>query len=67
MDWLLIFEQSKVNGGMYFGDMLPPQNWKWPKNTWFQGRLRDLRRGEQRWLTEEKMDQGIFGMAFQDG
>ena len=38
-DWQLILLQSKANGGLYHDEDLPQQNWKWPKNTWFQGRL----------------------------
>jgi hypothetical protein len=41
--WQLIFMQSKVNNGPYDGDRLLAQNWDWPKETWFQMRLRDLR------------------------
>jgi hypothetical protein len=29
--WQLIFIQSKVNGGVYDGDRLLTQNWKWPQ------------------------------------
>ena len=43
--WQLIFIQSKVNNCAYDGDRLFAQNWAWPKETWFQMRLRDLRRG----------------------
>jgi hypothetical protein len=58
--WQLIFLQSKANDARYDGDRLDPQNWDWPKNTWFQLRLRDLRRGtreaseeltRQRWVS----------------
>jgi len=41
--WQLIFIQSKVNGGVYDGDRLLTQNWKWPNETWFQTRLCELR------------------------
>jgi hypothetical protein len=44
ISWQLIFIQSKVNNGAYDGDRLFAQNWAWPKETWFQMRLRDLRR-----------------------
>ena len=50
MNWEMIFKLSKVNGALYLGDTLPPQNWKWPKNTWLQERLRDLRKEEQQWV-----------------
>ncbi|HSE89226.1 MAG TPA: hypothetical protein VLJ79_23640 [Candidatus Binatia bacterium] len=43
--WLQIFEQSRVNNGAYDGDRLPAQNWYWPQGTWFQTRLRNLRKG----------------------
>jgi hypothetical protein len=41
--WEQIFRQSRVNRGGYAGDQLPPQNWDWPRGTWFQTRLRHLR------------------------
>ena len=41
--WQLIFSQSKVNSSFYDGDRLVAQNWDWPKETWFQTRVRDLR------------------------
>jgi hypothetical protein len=47
--WQLIFQQSKVNNGAYDGDRLPPQKWDWPRETWFQTRLRRLRRGQARY------------------
>jgi hypothetical protein len=43
--WQLIFIQSKVNNGTYDGDRLFAQSWDWPKETWFQIRRRELRRG----------------------
>jgi hypothetical protein len=59
MNWQTIFQQSKVNGAPYLGDALPHQNWKWPKNTWLQRRLRDLRVGERSLEKDEN------GMAYQ--
>jgi hypothetical protein len=41
--WQLIFLQSKVNGAAYFGERLPGHNWNWPKNTYFQRRLQQVR------------------------
>jgi hypothetical protein len=41
--WETIFIQSKANWGVYNGDNLPLQNWKWPEETWFQKRLRQHR------------------------
>jgi hypothetical protein len=38
--WQLVFLQSKVNGAAYRGDQLPRRNWNWPKDTYFQHRLR---------------------------
>jgi hypothetical protein len=37
--WQLVFLQSKSNGCLYSGEDLPLQNWRWPKDTWFQERL----------------------------
>jgi hypothetical protein len=45
--WELIFRQSRVNNGAYDGEQLPAQNWNWPRGTWFQRRLRYLRRGNK--------------------
>ena len=41
--WQLIFYQSRVNNGLYSGDILPEQRWDWPRGTWFQTRLSYLR------------------------
>jgi hypothetical protein len=60
MSWQTIFQLSKVNGAMYLGDTLPPQNWKWPKNTWLQQRLRDLR------LEERSFSKEHDSLAFQE-
>jgi hypothetical protein len=46
MNWKTIFELSKVNGALYIGDRLPAQNWRWPKGTWLQERLKKIRKGE---------------------
>ena len=46
--WQLIFAQSKVNNARYDGDHLLDQNWVWPKATWFQMRLRDLRKSTRK-------------------
>ena len=45
--WQLIFLQSKVNRSAYDGDRLPRQNWDWPRQTWFQERLRSIRKTQQ--------------------
>jgi hypothetical protein len=45
--WQLIFLQSKVNRGAYDGDRLPRQNWDWPRQTWFQERLRSIRKTQR--------------------
>lgn len=42
--WQLIFLCSKVNGGSYDGEELLLHNWYWPQETWFQKRLRALRK-----------------------
>ena len=55
--WALIFRQSRVNLGSYEGDRLPTQIWDWPRDTWFQRRLRHLRNGRGGYfgaLTQER-------------
>jgi hypothetical protein len=42
-----IFQASKINGAPYYGDLLPAQQWNWPKETGFQRRRRELRREAQ--------------------
>ena len=46
--WQLIFIESKVNNARYDGDRLLDQNWVWPEATWFQMRLRDLRKSTRK-------------------
>jgi hypothetical protein len=41
--WQLVFLQSKVNGARYDGETLSNQSWDWPKNTYLQRRLREVR------------------------
>ena len=41
--WQLVFQQSKVNGATYMGEKLPGYNWNWPRDTYFQRRLRQAR------------------------
>lgn len=45
--WQIIFQQSRVNNGLYIGDALPAQNWQWPSGTWVQNRLRYLRKSNR--------------------
>jgi hypothetical protein len=50
--WQLVFTQSKVNGAHYIGEQLPGSNWDWPKDTYLQRRLRQVK-----WYqTEKKSD-----------
>jgi hypothetical protein len=42
--WQLVFNQSKVNGAEYFGDRLPSNSWDWPKDTFLQKRLEELKK-----------------------
>jgi hypothetical protein len=41
--WQLVFSQSKVNGAPYWGEQLQGQMWEWPKDTFLQRRLRQVR------------------------
>ena len=52
--WQLIFIQSKVNNGVYDGDRLVAQNSEWPKETWFQARLRELRRNHWKYSKQSR-------------
>ena len=46
--WQLIFQQSRANNRFsYIEDSLATQNWAWPRETWFQKRLRYLRNKRQ--------------------
>jgi hypothetical protein len=58
--WQLIFVQSKVNNARYDGDRLLTQNWRWPKETWFQTRLRDLRKGTANTLKNDPAKVGSW-------
>ena len=42
--WQLVFNQSRVNGAEYFGDRLPCNSWDWPKDTFLQKRLSELKK-----------------------
>lgn len=44
--WESIFMQSPANDGCYEEDDLPQSNWDWPKETWFQTRLDQVREHE---------------------
>ena len=41
--WQLVFAQSKANGAPYHGELLPGRNWDWPKDTYLQRRLQEVR------------------------
>jgi hypothetical protein len=46
--WQLMFLQSRANNSFsYIGESLVTQNWAWPQGTWFQKRLRYLRKKRQ--------------------
>ena len=45
--WEAIFSQSPVNNGFYNGETLLPVHWDWPKHTWFQARLHQIREHER--------------------
>ena len=47
--WEAIFSQSPVNKGFYNGDTLPQAHWDWPKRTWFQSRLNQVREHDRHW------------------
>lgn len=41
--WQLVFSQSKVNGAPYSGEQLQGHIWNWPRDTFLQRRLREMR------------------------
>jgi hypothetical protein len=41
--WQLVFLHSKVNGAPYEGENLVGHSWNWPKDTYLQRRLREIR------------------------
>jgi hypothetical protein len=41
--WQQIFLQSKVNGAPYYGELLPGQDWNWPKDSYLKRRLKHVR------------------------
>jgi hypothetical protein len=41
--WQAIFLQSKVNGASYNGEALARYSWNWPKGTYLQRRLREVK------------------------
>lgn len=43
--WQIMFLQSRANNSIW--DSLATQNWAWPQETWFQKRLRYLRKKQQ--------------------
>ena len=45
--WEAIFSQSPSNKGYYNGEKLPQVHWEWPKSTWFQARLNQIREHER--------------------
>ena len=45
--WEAVFSQSPVNEGYYNGEQLPQVRWAWPRSTWFQARLNQLREHER--------------------
>jgi len=50
--WEAIFSQSPVNKGYYNGEKLPQVHWDWPKRTWFQGRLNQVRGHDRPWSSK---------------
>jgi hypothetical protein len=47
--WEAIFSQSPANKGFYNGEKLPQVHWDWPKRTWFQARLNQVRENDRPW------------------
>ena len=45
--WKAVFSRSPVNQGRYNGEQLPQVRWAWPRATWFQTRLDQIRDQER--------------------
>ena len=46
-DWLIVFANSRANGGFYTGEYLDISGWwKRPVGTWLQKRIEELREKE---------------------
>jgi hypothetical protein len=41
--WQLVFFNSRVNGAPYEGENLEGHTWNWPKDTYLQRRLQEIR------------------------
>lgn len=46
-NWEDVFIQSRINGGNYEGDNLPDHKWQWPKDTFLQKKLEELKREKE--------------------
>jgi hypothetical protein len=55
--WEAIFSQSPVNNGYYNGEKLPQAHWDWPKRTWFQARLNQVREHDRPWQIKSAREQ----------
>jgi hypothetical protein len=42
-DWQKIFLLSTVNGADNYQEMLPSNGWQFPRETWLQRRLKELK------------------------
>ena len=47
-DWQKVFIMSTVNGADNCQDMLPSNGWEFPRETWLQKRLEELRAVERK-------------------
>ncbi|MGH7826756.1 MAG: hypothetical protein ACREQ7_16480 [Candidatus Binatia bacterium] len=41
--WQMVFLHSRVNGAPYEGEKLTGHSWNWPKDTYLQRRLKEVR------------------------
>ena len=47
-DWQKIFSLSVINGNENFQHLLPVNGWEFPKQTWLQKRLDEIRKEQGR-------------------
>ena len=68
INWRLLFEQSKANGGLYREDNLPLEGCGggWPKRTWFQKRLRHVREQQGEGFADEAKTDNLQRISGRD-
>jgi hypothetical protein len=48
INWQQVFIQSRANGAVYLGDILPENKWQFPRDTWLSRRLKEVKEREEK-------------------